>query len=90
MNDEYVHVVTYMLVKYIQYMHMRLTTTTVIFLFGKRLGRHNATQVRESSLWGSVADMIEMKLDSGYPGLRAQQERQRLLKEGGRATQAIG
>lgn len=53
-NDEYVHMVTFMLVKYIQYMHLGLN-----FLFGNRTGRHNATQIRESWLWGWPADMKE-------------------------------
>lgn len=85
-RDEYVHMVKYMLVKYIQYMHIRLTTMR--FVFGNRVGRQNATKVRESSLWGGVADMMELELGWEHPGLMAQQERQRLLKERGRATQA--
>lgn len=89
-GDEYVHMVTYMLVKYIQYMHIRLTRTTRRFVFGNRVGRQNATQFRESLLWGGVADMMELEWGWGHPGLRAQQERQRLLKERGRATQATG
>lgn len=49
-GDKYVHMITYMLVKYIQYMHIRLTRTIMRYLFGNRVGRHNATQIRESSL----------------------------------------
>lgn len=81
--DEYVHKVASMLVKYIQYMHTGSTRPTVRFLFGKRLGRHDATQARESSLWGTAADMTELVWDSGCSGLTARQERQRLLKEVG-------
>ena len=44
----YVHMVKFMLVKYIQYMHIRLTRPIMSFLFGNRIGRHNATQIRES------------------------------------------
>lgn len=71
--------VTYMLVKYIQYMHIRLIRSIMRFLFGNRVGRHNATQVRESWLWGRAADMMELEQDWGHSGLRAQQERQKLL-----------
>lgn len=60
-GDEYVHMVTYMLVKYIQYMHIRLTRITMRFVFGNRIGRQNATQVKESSLWGRAADMMELE-----------------------------
>lgn len=85
-GDEYVHMVTYMLVKYIQFMHGELTIMR--YLFGNRVGRHNATKITESSPWGRSAD----KMVPGHerPGLRAQKERQRLLKEQGRATQATG
>lgn len=79
-----------MLVKYIQYMHIRLTRAIMRFLFGNGVGRHNATQVKESWLWGRAADTMELEWGRGPPGLRAQQERQRLLKEEGRATQATG
>lgn len=89
-GDKYVHMVTYMLVKYIQYMHIRLTRTIMRYLFGNRVGRHNATQIRESSPWGRSADMMKLEWGCGHPGLRAQQERQTLLKEGGRAAQATG
>lgn len=77
--DEYVHMVKYMLVKYIQYMHIRLTRPIMRFLFGNRIGRHNATQIRESWLWGRAADMMELEWGWERPGLRTQQERQRLL-----------
>lgn len=73
-----------MLVKYIQYMHIRLTRPIMSFLFGNRIGRQNATQIRESWLWGRP------EWGWGRPGLRAQQERQILLKEGRRETQATG
>lgn len=89
-GDAYVHMVTYMLVKYIQYMHIRLTRTTMRILFGKRLGRHNATQVRESWLWGPAVDMMWVGWEWGRPGLRVYQERRRLLKKRERAVQAIG
>lgn len=82
--------IKYMLVKYIQYMHIRLPRTIKRFLFGNGVGRHNATQVRESWLWGQAADMMELQWGWGCPGLRAQQERQRVLTEGGRATQTTG
>lgn len=59
------------------------------FLFGNRVGRHNATQVRESWLWGPAADMIELERDWGNPGLRAQQERQKTLLGGGRRTRPL-
>lgn len=85
-NREYVHMVTYMLVKYIQYMHIKLTRTIMIFLFGNRVGRDNATQVIESWLWGRAADMMEPGLGWGHLGQRAQQERQKLLKGEGRRT----
>lgn len=91
-GDKYVHLFTDMLVKYIQYMHLRLTRTIrfFFFFFGNRVGRHNATQIRESSPWGQAADMTTLQWGCGRPGLRAQQERQRLLKEGGGETQATG
>lgn len=82
--------VKFMLVKYIQYMHIGLTRPIMRFLFGNRVGRHNATQIRESWLWGPAADMMELELGWGHPGMRAKQERQRLLREGGRETQATG
>lgn len=47
-KKEYVHMVKFMLVKYIQYMHIKLTRPIMTFLFGNRIGRHNATQIRES------------------------------------------
>lgn len=78
-GDEYVHMANYMLVKYIQYMHIRLSRTIMRFLFGNRIGRHNATQIRESWLCGRAADMMELDTGWGHPVLRAQQERQRLL-----------
>lgn len=58
-NDEYVHMVNFMPVKYIQYMHLGLTRPIMSFLFGNRTGRQNATQIRESWLWGWPADMKE-------------------------------
>lgn len=51
-GGEYVHMVKYMLVKYIQYMHIRVTRPIIIFLFGNRIGRHNATQKLESPGFG--------------------------------------
>lgn len=71
-------------------MHIRLTIPIMRFVFGKGIGRHNATQIRESWLSGQVADMMELVWDCGHPGLRAKKERQRLLNEGGRETQDTG
>lgn len=60
------------------------------FPFGDRIGRQNATQIRESWLWGQPADMMYMEWGWGHPGLRAEQEMQILLKEGRRESQATG
>lgn len=62
-GDKYVHMVEFMLVKYIQDMHIRLMKPISCFLplsssFGNRIGRQNATQIRESWLWDRPADVI--------------------------------
>lgn len=60
-GDEYVHMIRYMPVKYIQCLHIQLTGLMMTFLFGNEVRSHNATQVRESWLWGRVADMMELE-----------------------------
>lgn len=85
-EDEYVHMVKFMLVKYTVYANM----TELYFPLGDRIGRQKATQIRESWLWGQPADMMYMEWGWRYPGLRAQQERQILLTEERRETQATG
>lgn len=89
-KDEYVHMITYVLVIYIYTIMYRLTRTTMRYIFGNGVGRHNATEIRESSPWGQLADMMVLEWSCGYPELRPQQERQRLLEEGERKTQATG
>lgn len=89
-GDGFVHIVKFMLIIYIQYMQIGRTRPILKFIFGKRTGRHNATQIRESWLWGQVADMMELERGWGHPVLRAMQERQRLLKGEGKYTQATG
>lgn len=43
-KDEYVHMITYVLVIYIYtIMHIRLTRTIMRSIFGNGVGRHNAT-----------------------------------------------
>lgn len=74
-GDEYVHMVTYMLVKYIHYMHVGLARSIMRYLFGNRVGRRNATQITESSLWGRSADAMKLGCGCGHPGPRARQGR---------------
>lgn len=50
--------ITYVLVIYIYTIMYRLTRTIMRYIFGNGVGRHNATEIRESSPWGQLADMM--------------------------------
>lgn len=89
-RDDYIHTIKYMLIEYIQHMHIRLIRTIMRDLFGNRIGRHNATQIRESWPWGQSIDTMRRGRGCGDPGLWACQGRQSLLRGRERVTQATG